>query len=137
MAELEGLFLLGILRAEFFAGGVNANPKRPDRGGAKNPTRPRQQIKLWHRRRAARSIAMSHLLIGVVSRSLAAADAASVRVGACGTKLHERAQLSTSGRPVGASLPVRTQFTTTPGLGKRASFFCERVRQRRFVRSSS
>ena len=53
-----------------------------------------------------------NLVIGVVPCPSRIADATSDRVGACGTKLHERVQLNTSGRPVYASLPVRHQFTS-------------------------
>jgi len=41
-----------------------------------------------------------NLVNGVVTRGLAATDATNDRVGACGTKLHERVQSNTSGRPV-------------------------------------
>lgn len=41
-----------------------------------------------------------NLVNGVVTRGLAATDATNDRVGACGTKLHERVQSNTSGGPV-------------------------------------
>jgi hypothetical protein len=41
-----------------------------------------------------------NLVNGVVTRSLAATDATNDRVDACGTKLHERVQLNTSGESV-------------------------------------
>jgi hypothetical protein len=71
---------------------------------------------------------MCNLVIGVRSRPTRITPATSDRVGARGTKLHERVLLNTSGRPVYASLPVRSHFTTTLVLCKRVSFFCERVR---------
>ena len=65
---------------------------------------------------------MSNLVNGVVTRSLAATDATNDRVGACGTKLHERVQMNTSGRPVYASLPVRHQFTSGAGTWQALKF---------------
>ena len=41
-----------------------------------------------------------NLVIGVVPCPARIADATSDRVGACGTKLHERVQMNTSGEPV-------------------------------------
>lgn len=73
---------------------------------------------------------MSNLVNGVVTRSLAATDATSDRVGACGAKLLNGFKVNTSGE-AGLQLPFR--FVTTapapPALGKRDCFFRERVRQ--------
>ena len=43
---------------------------------------------------------MNNLLNGVVTRGLAATDATSAKVGACGTKLLNGLSMNTIGRPV-------------------------------------
>ena len=59
------------------------------------------ELELRNRRRAARSkTQMNNLLNGVVTRSLAATDATSAKVGACGTKLLNGLSMNTIGRPV-------------------------------------
>lgn len=63
-----------------------------------------------------------NLVNGVVPCPSRIADATSDRVGACGTKLHERVQMNTSGRPVYASLPVRHQFTSGAGTWQALKF---------------
>ena len=50
-----------------------------------------------------------NLVIGVVTRSLAATDATSDRVGACGAKLHERVQNEHQWQ-AGLQLPFRFAF---------------------------
>lgn len=76
-----------------------------------------------------------NLVIGVVPRPSRITHATSDRVGACGAKLlNGLLKTPVAGRPT-ASLPVRPHFTTTPVLGKRSSFFRERVRGRRLVGS--
>jgi hypothetical protein len=81
-------------------------------------------LKCLNRRRAARSRKqMSILVIGVVAACQASRRATSVKDGACGTKLLN-GLISTSGRPVYASLPVRG--AKLPGrwsTGKRKCFF--------------
>jgi hypothetical protein len=71
-----------------------------------------------------------NLVNGVVTRSLAAADATSDRVGACGAKLHERV-LGEHQWQAGLQLPFRFALNApTPlELGKRVCFFHERVCQ--------
>ncbi len=63
-----------------------------------------------------------NLVNGVVPCPSRIADATSDRVGACGTKRHERVQMNTSGRPVYASLPVRHQFTSGAGTWQALKF---------------
>ena len=105
------------------------NTKRPDMGGLKKIPRGQGSESSCgtgvgpHGR-----MQMCNLVIGVVSRPTRITHAASDRVGACGAKLLNGFFKSpVAGRPT-ASLPVRTQFTTTRVLCKRVSFFCERVR---------
>ena len=78
---------------------------------------------------------MINLVIGVVPRPARITHATSDRVGACGTKLLNG--LLKHQWQAGLQLPFRfaPHFTKTPELCKRASFFRERVRQRRLVRS--
>lgn len=73
---------------------------------------------------------MSNLLSGVVTRGLTATDATSGRVGACGTKLLERALTSTSGRPV-CRFPSGSPINPPEHshAGKRDCFYRARVRQ--------
>ena len=71
-----------------------------------------------------------NLVIGVVTRSLAATDATSDRVGTCGAKLHERVQNEHQWQ-AGLQLPFRFALNRPERSqrGKRESFFRERVRQ--------
>jgi len=97
--QTGSLFLLGILQGVFLESSDADNTKRPDMGSAKNPTRPKRQIKLWNRRQAARSIANNQSRKRGRYRRLAATDATNDKGDACGTKLHERVQTNTSGEP--------------------------------------
>lgn len=73
---------------------------------------------------------MINLVNGVVTRSLAATDATNDRVGACGTKLHERVHNEHQWL-AGLQLPFRFALNppAPPELGKRVCFSHERVRQ--------
>ena len=72
---------------------------------------------------------MIHLVIGGVPWPSRITHATSERVGSCGAKLRNGCLKSpVAGRPT-ASLPVRTQFTTTPVALASVRFFRERVRQ--------
>ena len=72
---------------------------------------------------------MINLVIGVVPCPSRITHATSDRVGSCGAKLlNGFIKSPVAGRPT-ASLPVRTQFTTTPVALASVSFYRERVRQ--------
>ena len=92
MAEWEPACLLGFCEDGFLASGIGDNTKRPNVVLPKKSTRPGRKPSCGTGGGPHGQSQVFNLVNGVVTRRLAAADATSVKDGACGTKLLERVQ---------------------------------------------
>jgi uncharacterized protein YfaP (DUF2135 family) len=122
---------LGILSDVFLGASGAANTKRPAWCSAKiHAAASADQVEEPEAGRMAQA-QVSNLVNGVVTRGLAATDATNDRVGAGGTKLHERVQTNTSGRPA-YSFPSgsRSIHQRRSNLASLDCFSNERVHQR-------